>query len=114
MDDLFHECGSMLEHETLEDDRGNSILAHYCSSCEEYAEIELGNEWNLEDSQEENGVTEVFDDVLPEDAISYEFDNCEHGDAARHEYPARHGDEDNLIMYECIECGNTERANQDW
>lgn len=108
---LFHEeCGSMLDPETVETESGKEITARYCSSCDEYADVELGEEWNLTDIQEEDSVTEILDSEIPENALKeYSFDNCDHGKAIEHTLSAGRGDEDNLIMYECAECGNTER-----
>lgn len=108
---LFHEtCGSLLERDTVETDDGREASIGYCGECDEFADVELGSEWTLESGQEEDGITEILDNY-DEDALKdYEFSDCEHGKAIQHEFPAARGDEDNFLMYECADCGNTERV----
>lgn len=108
---LFHDsCGGMLSPETAETVDGREVTLRYCESCDEYADVELGEEWTLTEDQEEESITEILDDTIDDDALTqYRFEGCEHERAILHELSAGRGDEDNLIMYECATCGNTER-----
>jgi DNA-directed RNA polymerase subunit M/transcription elongation factor TFIIS len=110
---LFHDdCGSMLEPQTVEsEETGEEITLRYCGSCDEYVEAEIGEEWTLELGQEETDIEEVMDEDIEVAATNYDFDNCEHDMGILHQQSASRGDEDDLIMYECIECGNRERES---
>lgn len=112
MTGLFHDdCGSLLEHETLETEEGEEVEVGYCSSCDEYAD-DIQVDWDLTEEQEEKGIEEMLDEDLDRSTTNYNFSDCEHDEAYTFELSAGRGDEDNLIVYKCADCGNTERDTQ--
>lgn len=116
---LFHEdCGSLLEYRTVEGDTGKYEVG-YCGNCDEVADIEAGDEWNLLEEQEEGELEELLDSAEAhydeEDLINYDFDNCEHDTAIQEIEPPQWSDEGPLKISRCVTCGNTERAGEnDW
>lgn len=109
---LFHEeCGSMLEPKDVEsEETDEEITLRYCGDCDEYVDAEIGDEFNITVLQDDDGeIEEIVDDDMEVAATNYDFDNCEHEMGILHQQSASRGDEDDLIMYECIECGNRER-----
>lgn len=110
-DGLFHEeCGGMMKPETItSEETGRELTLRYCGSCDEYVEAELGEEWTLTQGQEEGEIVELDASDLDVAATHYDFDGCEHDRGILYQQSASRGDEDDLIMYECIDCGNRER-----
>lgn len=114
MTGLFHdECGSLLKHETLESHDGLELQVGYCANCDEYTgTVETDEEWTVTENQKQRSVAEVSDEDFQANTTEYLFSDCDHNEAYTFELSAGRGDEDNLIVYKCTVCGNTERDTQ--